>query len=197
MYNRTVELLYESELPARFTELGPYREADYETLPSEPRCELLYGRLIVSPSPSLTHQRVLRQLAYHFGAFAREQGGESFFAPLDVRLVDHSIVQPDLIYVSPQRSAILRERIFGAPDLVIEVLSPSTARRDLGAKLRLYADSGILEYWVVDPANRSFEFMVNEGGALRLRLPDQGIYRSERLAGLELGLDTFWSEIPG
>ena len=71
---------------------------------------------------------------------------------MDVRLADHSVVQPDLIYVSRERSSVLHERIRGAPDLVVEILSPSTARRDLGEKLRLYAESDIREYWIVDPA---------------------------------------------
>ena len=71
---------------------------------------------------------------------------------MDVRLADHSVVQPDLIYVSRERSvACSTNAIRGAPDLVVEVLSPTTARRDLGEKLRLYAESDIREYWVVDP----------------------------------------------
>lgn len=197
MYNRAVDISYETDAPLGIAAIGPYRETDYWNLPDEPRCELLHGRLVVTPSPSLSHQRVLYALVRIFHDFARSCGGEVFFAPLDVRLADHSIVQPDLIYVSPARSGVLRERIFGAPDLLVEVLSPSTASRDLGAKLQLYAESGVVEYWIVDPTNRTFEFLENDGGTFRLRLPFDGLYRSARFAGLEADIGQFWHDLPG
>src|SRR5436305_4863733 len=111
-------------------DLGPYRREDYETLPGEPRCELIYGRFYVSPSPTIVHQVVAGLLYQHFYGIARTTGGKAYIAPLDVNLADHSVVQPDILYVSSRRRAILQERVEGVPDLVAEVLSPGTARRD-------------------------------------------------------------------
>jgi Uma2 family endonuclease len=197
MYNRRMAVVYETEAPlAPRTDLGPYREADYLALPDEPRCELLYGRLLVTPSPALRHQRVAAGVYDLLRAFAYRQGGEALFAPLDVVMADHSIVQPDVIYVSPLRSSILRARVEGAPDLVVEILSPGTARRDLGEKLRLYAESGVTEYWIVDPQLCTFKFLENARDGFRLRLPQGAIYRSAVIAGLELDLEAFWRAIP-
>jgi Uma2 family endonuclease len=196
MYNATVAVRYEEELPTSKSALGPYREGDYWRLPDDPRCELLYGWLVLTPAPSLRHQRVLAALNDLLRRFAAEHGGEALFSPLDVRLADHSIVQPDLIYVSPARRDVLRERVHGAPDLVVEALSPSTARRDLGPKLRLYAESGVAEYWIVDPANGTFEFLVADAGSFRVALPVDGVYRSPAVEGLAIDLEAVWRGIP-
>jgi Uma2 family endonuclease len=197
MYTRAMPVEYETEAPFGVRmELGPYREADYLALPDEPRCELLYGRFVLMTSPVLRHQEVLIRLARLLLDFADRNRGRAIVAPMDVRLADHSVVQPDLIYVSAERSSVLHDRIRGAPDLLVEVLSPSTARRDLGEKLRLYAESDIREYWVVDPVGGTFEFLVNDDGAFRLRLAESEIYRSEAVPGLELDLEAFWRSIP-
>jgi Uma2 family endonuclease len=177
-------------------ELGPYREADYLRLPAEPRCELLYGWLPVTPSPVVRHQRIVLALARHLFELAERRGGEAIISPMDVRLADHSIVQPDVIYVSRERAGIVRERIAGAPDLVIEILSPSTAERDLGEKMRLYGESGVAEYWIVDPELRTFEFLENQPDGFRVRLPEAGTYRSAAIAGLQIDLEAFWRRIP-
>jgi Uma2 family endonuclease len=197
VYNPSVEARYELEEPATaLSTLGPFREADYWALPDEPRCELLYGRLILAPAPSLRHQRALIQLVACFLEWARKLGGEALCAPLDVRLADHSVVQPDLMYVTPERRAILRQRVIGAPDLLVEILSPSTARRDRGAKLRLYAESGVREYWIVDPAAATFEFLVLRDGRFTVELPVDGRYVSPAVPGIELDLAAFWAAVP-
>jgi Uma2 family endonuclease len=189
-------VVYETDAPhAPRTDLGPYREADYLALPDEPRCELLYGRLPVTPSPSIRHQRVVRQVFRLLLDFADRAGGEVFPSPLDVRLADHSIVQPDVIYVSSERAGILGQRVKGAPDLVVEVLSPATARRDVGEKLRLYAESGVAEYWIIDPEHETIEFLENTAAGFRLRLPEGTVYRSAVVGGLELDLEAFWRSV--
>ena len=189
--------VYETEAPlAPRLDLGPYRDADYQKLPDEPRCELLYGRLLVTPAPSALHQLVVGEILRLLQDFARSRGGFAVVSPVDVRLADHSVVQPDVIYVSPSRTSIIRRRVEGTPDLVVEVLSPGTTRRDLGEKLRLYAEAGVIEYWIVDPRERTFEFLANDGGTFRLRLSDGAIYRSVEISGLELDLEAFWRLIP-
>jgi Uma2 family endonuclease len=174
--------------------LGPYRLEDYERLPPEPRCELLAGRFYVTPSPSVLHQIVAPLLWKMLDALAERTGGLALPAPLDVVLADHSVVQPDVIYLSAERRGLSKERIVGAPDLLVEVLSPGTARRDRGRKLQLYARSGIREYWIVDPLERQIEFLVREGEAFRVELPD-GTYRSRVLPKVYLNIPALWRQV--
>jgi Uma2 family endonuclease len=177
------------------SDLGPYRRGDYEALPDEPRCELIFGRFYLSPSPSILHQTVLLLLSRLLDDVAMATGGALFVAPLDVTLADHSVVQPDLFYVAAVRRRILHERVEGAPDLVIEILSPGTARRDRGQKLALYAESGVREYWIVDALERQIELLVNEGGRFVVALPEGDEYRSRALPEIHLHLPAFWKGV--
>ncbi len=189
---------YELEAPlAPRSELGPYRVDDYMALPDEPSCELLYGRLHVTPAPVFRHQEVVVELVSLLRGHARTHGARVVTSPIDVVLDDHSVVQPDIVYISAARAAIVLDRVEGAPDLVVEVLSPATARRDLGEKLKLYADSGVGEYWLVDPVARTFEFLRNRGRRFEVCLPLDGAYSSEAIIGFELDLEQFWRSLPG
>ena len=190
----TVALLTEEPL-APPAELGPYRRADYLALPEEPRCELIYGRFFMSPSPSLRHQVVLLQLARRLHDIARSLGGLLLVAPMDVTLAEHSVVQPDLVYLRPESRKLVGERVEGAPDLLVEILSPGTARRDRVQKLGLYAEAGVKEYWLVDPREQQIEFLVNEGGRFVVALPSASEYRSRALPELRLDLEAFWAEV--
>lgn len=196
MYNPSMAVHYETESPpALRSSTGPYRDTDYQALPDEPRCELLYGSLFVTPAPSLRHQDVVFRLARLLVDHADQAGDRAFVSPVDVRLADHSVVQPEVVYIKADRDEILRRRVEGAPDLVVEVLSPATARRDLGEKMRLYAESGIAEYWLVDPEAKTFEFLVLRDGAYAVLLPEDGVYRSPTLDGLQLDLEAFWRSV--
>jgi Uma2 family endonuclease len=177
------------------SDLGPYRRQDYESLPDEPRCELLFGRFYVSPSPSVLHQVVSLLLWKALDEIAQATGGRAWAAPLDVTLADHSIVQPDVIYATPERKGIARDRIEGAPDLLVEILSPGTARRDRGEKLILYAQSGIREYWIVDPIERDIEFLINESGRFAVVPPTTDEYQSSVVSGVRLDLLEFWRQV--
>ena len=150
----------------------------------------------MTPAPTLRHQRVVGQVFRFLLDFADRSGGRAFVSPVDVVLADHSIVQPDVIYVSRERAGILRQRVEGAPDLVVEILSPATARRDLGEKLRLYAEFGVAEYWIIDPILETFEFLENTPAGFRVRLPEGAAYRSAAIPGLELDLEAFWRALP-
>jgi Uma2 family endonuclease len=197
MYARPMAVVYETESPhATRSELGPYREADYLVLPEQPRCELLYGRLPVTPAPTVRHQLVVVAILRLLDEFAGRHGGYALVSPIDVVLADHSIVQPDVVYVSRERAGILERRVEGAPDLVVEILSPATARRDLGDKLRLYAESGVTEYWIVDPDLETFEFLETTRDGFHVRLPEGAVYRSAGIRGLELDLEAFWRAFP-
>ena len=127
--------------------------SDYCKTPDDERWELIDGELIMAPSPTTIHQAVLLSLCTQLYQFVSERGlGNVFISPIDVVLSDVTVVQPDLLFVSNGRMRIVTEsNIQDAPDLVVEVLSPSTASRDWRIKMDLYAEHGVEEYWVVDP----------------------------------------------
>lgn len=134
------------------------RYEDLEAFPEDhTRREIIDGELYVSPSPSLRHQEIVLSLVTILRAYARGHGGKAYVGPVDVILAEHDIVAPDVVYVAPDRTSILQEKtIFGAPTLIVEVTS-SNRSVDRGKKLRLYARSGIPEYWIVDPKRPSIE----------------------------------------
>jgi Uma2 family endonuclease len=190
----SVEVLTESPASPPST-LGPYRHADYLALPEEPRCELIFGRIYVTPAPSVRHQFCVTLLGRRFDEVAEVTGGLALVAPLDVELCEHSTVQPDLVYFTPEHRHRAGRSGQGAPDLVVEVLSPATGRRDRGEKLRLYADSGVREYWLVDPTLRQVDFLINRNGRFEVALAIDGLYRSESLPAVTIDLNAFWSDV--
>lgn len=132
--------------------------ADYNALPEYPRHELIEGELLLTPSPSPTHQFIVKSLALALIEWeTRAQLATVFFAPLDVILSNETVVQPDAIVILNQNRGIIKEKIEGAPDLLAEVLSPSTSDRDRIVKKRLYQRCGVREYWVVDPERQTVE----------------------------------------
>lgn len=189
-----IEMLEETPLGLP-TGLGPYRLVDWDALPESPRCELIYGRLYVSASPTLLHQITAITFWEHIEAFARERGGIVIVAPIDVILAEHTVVQPDVIYVGPDRRDRVDTRVTGAPDLAVEILSPATARRDRGVKLKLFADHGVREYWIVDPGVRQIEFLVARRSRFEVALPEGDQYRSGAIEGLSLDLKEVWGAI--
>ena len=126
---------------------------DYASLPDDERRELIDGELIPMPSPKEIHQRILLLLGASWLWFVRETRlGTVYTAPFDVILSPTNVVQPDLIFISSARAHIITEdNIRGAPDLVVEILSPSTAGYDRTTKRNLYARHGVREYWLIDP----------------------------------------------
>ena len=135
--------------------------AEFARLPSEgsTRYEVIAGELVVTPAPSLRHQRIATDLVTLLNEFVREHGlGEVYAGPVDVLFAEGDYLEPDIVFVRRDRRAILSDRgIEAAPDLVVEVLSPSTADRDRGIKLDRYRHFGVAEYWVVDPDARAIE----------------------------------------
>ena len=131
--------------------------ADYLKTADDERYELLGGALVMSPSSRERHQYILGQLFLRLGAFIYGRNlGKVYCSPFDVVLSDTDVVQPDLLFVSKGRESIITpENIQGAPDLVVEILSPATAARDRTLKLDLYARHGVQEYWIVDPDARA------------------------------------------
>jgi Uma2 family endonuclease len=117
------------------------------------RHELIDGEHYVTPAPKLRHQAVAGRLHLLIGNYlAGRPIGELFFAPLDVIISQFDVVEPDLLYVSRERAGeLLHDEVHGAPDLVIEIASKSTRKRDETIKRALYDRAGVAEYWIVDP----------------------------------------------
>jgi Uma2 family endonuclease len=130
-----------------------FTHADLLQFPDDgKRREIIDGELYVTPSPIDRHQLILFNLTMAFGKFLEMHPlGKLRFAPLDVILSDHTVLEPDLLLVLNEHQNILQDWVRGAPDLVVEILSPTTAVRDRGIKLKAYAQFGVREYWIVDP----------------------------------------------
>jgi Uma2 family endonuclease len=127
---------------------------DYLLFPDDgKRHELIDGEHYLTLSPNVEHQAISGRLHLSIASWLQEHPlGRLFFAPLDVILSRFDVVEPDLLYVSNERAPdVLGQYVTGAPDLVIEIGSPSTRRRDETIKRRLYERSGVVEYWIVDP----------------------------------------------
>ena len=143
---------------------------DYLSMDGDERYELIDGELIMAAAPNREHQRAIGKLGYGMYGFVAERDlGEFYYAPFDVVLSDTDVVQPDLLFVSKEREEIVTPaNVQGAPDLVVEILSPSSARRDWSDKFELYSKHGVKEYWIVDPENRVVWLALLRGGALEI-----------------------------
>jgi Uma2 family endonuclease len=141
---------------------------DLRTTPDDGRrYEIIEGDLYVTPAPTISHQRISRNLEFVLHTYVTQHGlGEVLNAPVDVLLDRHTIVEPDLLFVSSARSGMISERgIEGAPDLVVEILSPGTEQRDRGFKQQAYARYGVAHYWRVDPVARTVTELVLSGAS--------------------------------
>src|SRR5437016_4569692 len=119
--------------------------------------ELLDGELFVTPAPAPSHQRVSRRLQRQLETYVESRNlGEVFNAPLDVILGRHDVPQPDLMVVTDP-GLVTERAVEGAPALVVEILSPSTASRDRTLKANRYAAAGVVHYWIVDPRRQRIE----------------------------------------
>ena len=169
---------------------------DYRHTPEDQRFELLDGELIVVPVPNLGHQRIGTRLGALLHAFVQRGGlGEVFHAPCDVVLSKTDVVQPDLLFVSVERAHLLLggDNVLGAPDLVVEILSPATAGRDRTLKRALYARQGVKEYWLVDPEARTVTVLgLGAGDFDVVDIYGEGqTMASPTLSGFSAGLDEF------
>jgi Uma2 family endonuclease len=149
---------------------------DYAKLPDYPRYELIDGGFIMTPAPSLDHQGVSFELNTMLGLYLRKHKiGRAFAAPTDVIFDKWNVCQPDFIFVSNERASILSSAgVLGAPDLAIELLSPSTGYYDLTKKKDLYERFGVKEYWIIDPLEHSIDIFANRNGTFELIFSGRG-----------------------
>ena len=142
--------------------------SDYLSWPDDERWEIIAGEAYaMSPSPGFRHQDVLSELTGLMRRQFKDGECQAFVAPLDVRLSDCDVVQPDLLVVCDPRQ-LMETHVEGAPSLVVEVLSPSTEAKDRGSKLELYARSGVSEYWIVNPFPSYVEVLVLDAGYYKI-----------------------------
>ena len=175
---------------------GQWTYADYARLPDDGmRYEVIRGELFMSPAPRPLHQVVITLISYFLVEFLRvNRLGKSFVSPIDVVLPKQlgDPVQPDIVFIANERLSIVGElNIQGAPDLVMEVLSPSNPEYDRTLKYEIYAEAGVPEYWIIDPHERTIEvFALRDGGYEQLGRYGEGeTARSELLDGFTAAID--------
>ena len=166
--------------------------AEYERIPDDgKRHEIIDGEHHVNPAPGTCHQTVSRRIKFQLYEQIELTGlGQVFDAPSDLQLSDFDIVQPDLVVVlEPKRAIITASRIEGVPDLIVEILSPSSTQVDRFLKKELYRRSCILEYWVVAPEEPVVEQYVLAGDRYELagRQSAEIVSRSIPAARVDLG----------
>lgn len=129
----------------------------YRLLPEGTPVQVINNQFCMSPAPNVPHFRIVGCLSDEFRRIVKESGlGEVFFAPVDVYLGDKNAVQPDIFYISNENAHIVKEAgIFGAPELIIEVLSPGNQKADLVKKKAVYEEFKVQEYFIINPADKS------------------------------------------
>ena len=172
---------------------------DYLQFKDDKRYEILDGELRdMTPAPSVSHQWCSRNLEFCFLEYARaRQWGYVFDAPIDVILCEDNVVQPDIVLVSEARKALIQELgIFGAPDLVVEIISPSSVHYDYLVKKTLYEKFEVKEYWIVDPANRSVEVLGLKEGKFEsvCFVCESGTAHSALLSDFQVTLEDIFSQ---
>lgn len=152
--------------------------------------ELFNGELVVTPSPTREHQGIVLRLARLLADYVeRESLGEVYVSPLDIIFDPYTVLQPDIFFVRKERLAeVERERIEGVPDLVVEILSPTTFHKDLRRKMKVYSQFGVQEYWIVDPETRTIELHCQgkEGLQLAGRFSAGETLESQLLSGFRV-----------
>jgi Uma2 family endonuclease len=157
---------------------GRWTYADYAALPDDGnRYEIIAGVLYTTPAPGAGHQSVSARLVTFLVTHVEFAGlGRVFAAPVDVELAPDTVVQPDIVVIlSANLDRITPSRIIGAPDLVVEILSPGTAGYDRREKQDAYARAGVGEYWIVDPGAQTVELLTLDQGGYR----SHGVFRGQ------------------
>jgi len=172
---------------------GEWTEADYFRLPESNRIiELSEGRLIISPAPTPKHQKISIRLTLLFGNYIFSHNlGELVAAPTDTRLYEGVVRQPDIAFMSNEHLDRITEKMWGIPDLVVEILSEGTAEIDKENKYLEYQSAGVLEYWIVDPFKQNLDIYTLEHGNYSLfgKWGTGELAKSKLLEGFEVSID--------
>lgn len=162
--------------------------------------EIINGELVRKQAPTTDYQSIAFETVLKLGNFVKSiRSGKVLFAPLDVVFEDENMFHPDILFIKKERLFIVDEKekvVMGAPDLVVEILSKSTAVDDKGDKKDVYERFGVREYWLVDPVKKSFEIysLINDRFKLTSYLEDDGILKSNLLEGFEMDIEQLFEE---
>jgi Uma2 family endonuclease len=179
---------------------GEWTYSDYAALPDDGRrYEVMNGVLLLMPSPSRSHQKTVGELFIHLRTHVQTSSlGEVYMAPFDVELAPDTIVQPDvLVILNAGLEKVAEEGVIGAPDLVVEVASPSTGPYDRLTKYYAYARARVPEYWIVNPEKRTVEVLALEGNTYHSLgiFRGQDILPSQIIPGLPVHVEQFFASI--
>jgi Uma2 family endonuclease len=182
-----------------------YSYADYLTWQFQEKLELIKGKIFkMSPAPSTNHQRISRKLTGVMISAFKNHSCELFIAPFDVRLLDkkksaldkeiYTVVQPDLCVICDEAKIDERGGI-GAPDLVIEILSPGNSNKEMKYKFDLYEEAGVLEYWIVNPADKTvFIYVLKENQFIGMHpLIEEDTIQSKLFPELDFKLESIFN----
>jgi Uma2 family endonuclease len=169
-----------------------YTADDYMQLPENAPYQLINGKLIYMAAAILKHSDISQNLNFELMAFVRKNNsGKVFVAPTDVHFDEGNVFQPDLLYVSISRSNILQRWIYGAPDFIVEILSPGTENIDRNRKMKIYGKYNVIEYWIVSPEEKQIEIYYNKRRKMQLiqTVSRSGKIVSKAIKGFEVELE--------
>ncbi|MCL2834169.1 MAG: Uma2 family endonuclease [Treponema sp.] len=185
-----------------YNDESKFTYADYKSWELKPgeRFELIYGVPYAMAAPGFTHQRIVTLLAVEFFNFLKNKTCQVIISPFDVRLFydedesDDTVVQPDLTVICDQKK-IGEDGCRGAPELAVEILSPSNSAFEMGLKLNLYKEAGVKEYWVVDPKNKLVSVYILKNNEYVLQTyKNSDLIKSDILTGLDLSAAVIFRE---
>ena len=169
-----------------------YTYQDYAKLPEGAPYQLINGEFVMTPAPKPYHQRLLKRILISLSKYVDNHSmGEVLCAPIDVFFSKTETYQSDIIYISKDRLPIIAEdKVEGAPDLIVEILSPTTAEYDLRHKKQIYEQHNVKEYWIVDPIEKSVDVYTNKGNKYELidKFHKSQVLKSSLIKRLEIDL---------
>ncbi len=171
---------------------------EYTILPDDSnRYEIINGELKMTPAPKTSHQEISKNIEYELIKYEKSTiNGKVLYAPVDILLAKNVVVQPDLIFILKENYEIITEdNIKGAPDLIIEILSPSTTHYDMFEKKEIYEEYGVKEYWIVDPDKQWVELYYKQNNKYRLnqKAEKEGKIESIIVKDFSIDLQTIFS----
>jgi Uma2 family endonuclease len=176
-----------------------YTYEDYAQLPEGSPYQLIDGELVMTPAPTPIHQELSGRLYRDLSRVVEAtNAGKVYYAPVDVYFSDVDVFQPDIFFIARGRLGIVTEtRVEGPPDLVVEILSPSTGYYDLAHKKNVYESSGVKEYWIADAAEKTLEVLTNlqTGFATHAKAKTQGTVASHLLPDFQVDLSRLFADL--
>ena len=179
---------------------GLYTYAEYLLWKFEERVELLKGKLFKISAPSINHQRISGRLFVKMYSYLEGKRCEAFSAPFDVVLKnpngeDNTVLQPDLCVVCDPEKIADGKRCYGAPDWVLEIVSPSNVEKELSKKMHIYEEAGVAEYWVLRPEEKELDiFVLQDNGYIGLKPRFAGeVVSPQKFPDLQINLSEIFS----